>query len=115
MHPFLKMHKSSKKHFGNIGGVNFLNCYGNAIANDTVYLHIMVMGDTVTGDAVFQYAGKDKNTGTLAGEMNGDTLIASYKFMSEGKEIVRQIAFLKRAKVLAKAMAKQKKERVDGF
>ena len=72
------------------------NCYGYTTATDTVNLHIMAMGTTVTGDAVFQYAGKDKNTGTLSGEMKGDTLIANYKFMSEGKESVRQVAFLKK-------------------
>ena len=71
------------------------NCYGYTTAKDTVTLHIMNMGSTVTGDAVFKYAGKDKNTGTLNGEMKGDTLMASYKFMSEGTESVRQVAFLK--------------------
>jgi hypothetical protein len=35
------------------------NCYGYATANDTVNMHIMVMGNTVAqSDAVFQYAGK---------------------------------------------------------
>ena len=40
--------------------------------------------------------GKDKNDGTIMGSMHGDTLIAHYKFMSEGKQSVRQIAFLRR-------------------
>jgi hypothetical protein len=71
-------------------------CYGYATLKDTVKLHIMAMGNTVTGDAVFQYAGKDKNTGTLSGEMKGDTLLASYKFISEGKESVREVAFIKK-------------------
>ncbi len=86
------------------------NCYGYATANDTVNMHIMVMGNTVTGVAVFQYAGKDKNTGALSDELKGDTLIASYKFMNEGKENVRQVAFLKKARVLATAMAMWKKK-----
>ena len=77
------------------------NCYGYATATDTVNIRIMAMGSTVTGEAVFQYAGKDKNTGTLNGEMKGDTLVASYKFMSEGKESVRQVAFLKKGDSLS--------------
>ncbi|MFN0083452.1 MAG: hypothetical protein ACKVOM_13160 [Ferruginibacter sp.] len=72
------------------------NFYGYATANDTVNLQIMVMGNTATGDAIFQYSDKDKNTGILTGGMNGDTLIASYKFMSEGKERVGQLALLKK-------------------
>ena len=75
---------------------NMYNCYGYATAKDTVNLHIMAMGNSVTGDIVFQYAEKDKNTGTFTGEMKGDTLVASYKFVSEGKESVRQVAFLKK-------------------
>ena len=76
------------------------NCYGYSTAQDTVNLHIMAMGNTVTGDAVFQYSGKDKNTGTLSGEMRGDTLLATYKFMSEGKESTRQVIFLKKGDTL---------------
>ena len=72
------------------------NCYGYTNAKDTVMLHIMNTGNNVTGDAEFKYAGKDKNTGTLTGEMKGDTLLANYKFMSEGKESTRQVAFLKK-------------------
>ena len=75
---------------------NMYNCYGYATAKDTVNLHIMAMGNTVIGDAVFQYSGKERNTGAIYGEMRGDTLIATYKFMSEGKESVRQVIFLKK-------------------
>ena len=72
------------------------NCYGYTNAKDTVMLHVMNTGNNVIGDAEFKYAGKDKNTGTLTGEMKGDTLLANYKFMSEGKESMRQVAFLKK-------------------
>jgi hypothetical protein len=44
---------------------------------------------------MYHYFEKDRNTGTLKGQMNGDTLFATYTFMSEGKESVRNVAFLK--------------------
>jgi hypothetical protein len=37
---------------------------------------------------------KDSNKGKLEGKLYGDTLVADYKFMSEGIESVRQVAFL---------------------
>ena len=39
-------------------------------------------------------SGKDRNAGTLTGQMRGDTLLADYTFRSEGVESVRQVAFL---------------------
>jgi len=41
-------------------------------------------------------AGKDKNTGTLQGQVRGDTIFADYTFWSEGKQSVRQVAYLKK-------------------
>ena len=38
----------------------------------------------------------DKNAGTIAGEMRGDTLIANYTFTSQGKQSVREVVFLKK-------------------
>jgi len=37
---------------------------------------------------------KDSNKGKLEGKLYGDTLIADYKFISEGIESIRQVAFL---------------------
>ncbi|MDA6070600.1 hypothetical protein NJT12_13310 [Flavobacterium sp. AC] len=49
----------------------------------------------VNGKLSYNIAGKDKNEGTLIGNMKGDTLIADYTFMSEGVSSVREVAFLK--------------------
>ena len=43
---------------------------------------------------------KDKNNGIFEGELHGDTLIAEYTFTSEGKESIRQVAFLKKGNQL---------------
>lgn len=50
----------------------------------------------VNGKLSYNLVGKDKNEGTLIGNMKGDTLIADYTFMSEGVSSVREVAFLKR-------------------
>lgn len=50
----------------------------------------------VNGKLSYNLVGKDKNTGTLIGNMKGDTLIADYTFTSEGVSSVREVAFLQK-------------------
>ncbi len=72
------------------------SCYGYTSAKDTVNLHFQISGNIVTGDLAYNYFAKDKNTGTIQGNMKGDTLFAEYKFMSEGIESIREVVFLKK-------------------
>lgn len=72
------------------------SCYVYTSTKDTVHLHLQISGNMVTGDFSYNYFEKDKNSGTLQGNMKGDTLFAVYKFMSEGTESVREVAFLKK-------------------
>ncbi len=72
------------------------SCYGYTSAKDTVNLHFQISGNIVTGDLAYNYFAKDKNTGTIQGNMKGDTLFAEYKFMSEGSESIREVVFLKK-------------------
>lgn len=71
------------------------SCYAMIKNKDKVLLHITIINNKVNGDLIYSFFEKDKNTGTVNGEMKGDTIFADYKFISEGKESVRQIAFLK--------------------
>lgn len=71
-------------------------CYSLENGKDTVLMKLKIDNGQVSGDLKYHYYEKDKNTGTLKGQMNGDTLFATYTFMSEGKESVRQIVFLKK-------------------
>lgn len=75
--------------------VDAMSCYAYRSAADTVLLTLTTTGSTVSGDLIYAYSEKDKNTGTISGVMRGDTLLADYTFMSEGKSSVRQVAFLK--------------------
>lgn len=74
-----------------------INCYSYASANDTVYLKVVHTGDSITGTLVYRLKEKDKNQGTIRGNMRGDILIADYAFMSEGIQSTRQVAFKKEA------------------
>lgn len=72
------------------------SCYILANGKDTVSLKMMIDNNQVSGDLLYHYFEKDRNTGTIKGEMKGDTLFATYTFMSEGKESKRDVAFLKK-------------------
>jgi hypothetical protein len=50
----------------------------------------------VNGKLSYNLTGKDKNEGTLVGNMKGDTLIADYTFISEGVSSVREVVFLQK-------------------
>nr|WP_294905570.1 hypothetical protein [uncultured Lacibacter sp.] len=68
--------------------------------------------DMVSGDLVYQLTGKDKNIGTFKGVIQNDTILADYKFISEGKESVREITFLKSDSELVEGYAAM--EEADG-
>lgn len=72
------------------------HCYLDTSNKDSIFLHINILNNIVTGDLKYKIYGKDANAGTIEGEMKNDTLIADYRFMSEGKQSVRQVAFLKK-------------------
>jgi hypothetical protein len=71
-------------------------CYENINGKDTVFLSIFSQSKVITGSLVYNYYEKDKNSGTIKGNMYGDTLIADYIFNSEGVTSTREVAFLKR-------------------
>ncbi|RDC62435.1 hypothetical protein [Adhaeribacter pallidiroseus] len=72
------------------------SCYQYSSSQDSVLLHLNPVGDSIKGQLIYALAGKDYNTGTIAGQMKGDTLFADYTFLSEGQISVRQVAFLKK-------------------
>ncbi|MBC7626412.1 hypothetical protein [Ferruginibacter sp.] len=69
-------------------------CYVSIKDKDTVNLKLEKSSQVVTGNLSYNYYGKDYNNGIINGTLSGDTLVADYKFMSEGKSSVRQVAFL---------------------
>lgn len=75
-------------------------CYANMNARDTVFLKLERFPNVVTGILKYKLYEKDANHGELDGKLYGDTLIADYKFESEGKESIRQVAFLIKGNII---------------
>lgn len=75
-------------------------CYVYINSKDTVLLHVYMKDKVATGELTYNFYEKDKNTGTIQGELKGDTLIADYSFVSEGVSSVREVVFLKKGSEL---------------
>ncbi|MES2575447.1 MAG: hypothetical protein V4572_10930 [Bacteroidota bacterium] len=72
-------------------------CYLGIINKDTFSMSLEIKGNEISsGELNYNFFEKDKNEGTLAGELKGDTLFADYTFTSEGVSSVREVAFLKK-------------------
>ena len=69
-------------------------CYLNVTAKDSIFLKTEVFPNVVTGTLRYKFFEKDNNKGEIDGALHGDTLIAEYKFMSEGVQSVRKVMFL---------------------
>ena len=69
-------------------------CYASENSKDTVFLQTEIFPNVVTGTLTYKIYEKDSNKGEIDGKMSGDTLLADYKFMSEGKTSTRQVIFL---------------------
>ena len=71
--------------------------YSGNIKKDTILMNLTIKGNQIlSGKLIYNFYEKDKNEGTLIGELKGDTLLAEYTFMSEGISSVRQVVFLKK-------------------
>lgn len=70
-------------------------CYLSTANNGTIELSFNINSmQEVNGTLLYSQYEKDKNDGTIVGNIKGDTLIADYTFMSEGVSSVREVAFL---------------------
>lgn len=71
-------------------------CYLHVQGSDSIKLSIESHHGQVEGKLDFRFYEKDKSTGTIQGEIKGDTVFANYKFTSEGMESNREVALLKK-------------------
>ena len=69
-------------------------CFLGVTGKDSIKLSMQLAGNNVSGNLDYLMAEKDSNTGTISGNMHGDTLFADYNFVSEGQQSIRQVAFL---------------------
>lgn len=71
-------------------------CYKGILKEDTIAMTLVIKDNQITdGQLSYHLFEKDRNEGTLKGQIKGDTIFADYTFMSEGKQSVREVAFLK--------------------
>lgn len=87
-------------------------CYSFVKDKDSAALSMDYSGTNVTGTLSYNLYEKDKNNGTIAGIIKGDTIIADYTFNAEGTKSVRQVAFIKRGGRLLEGFAEV--EEIDG-
>jgi hypothetical protein len=80
-------------------------CYAYYKNRDTVELSLVTSGKQISGTLKYQLFEKDRNNGTITGEIKGDTLLANYTFNSEGMESQRQVAFLRKGDQLIEGYA----------
>jgi hypothetical protein len=69
-------------------------CYSYTKGRDTVKLKVEKFPNVVTGALVYDFFQKDGSRGEIDGVLRGDTLVAEYRFLSEGQSSIRQVVFL---------------------
>lgn len=71
-----------------------IGCYTYDSNGNTIKMEIIEIDDVILGNLNIAYAEKDANQGKFAGTLEGDKLIGTYTFLSEGTKSTREIAFL---------------------
>jgi hypothetical protein len=89
-----------------------MSCYTYVSDKDTIKLKLEKFPNVVTGMLAYLFYEKDKSRGTIDGVMRGDTLVADYTFMSEGKSSVRQVVFMVKGSIVTEGYGPQ--EEKDG-
>ena len=69
-------------------------CYEYKSDSNNIQMEITEVNDKVMANLNIAYAEKDVNQGKFVGTLNGDKLIGTYTFNSEGTESSREMAFL---------------------
>ncbi|MCG2462263.1 hypothetical protein K8352_15995 [Flavobacteriaceae bacterium F89] len=71
-------------------------CYSYNSNGNSISFEITETGDAILGNLNYSLSGKDSNSGTFKGDLNGDKLFGTYTFISEGHQSTREVAFLVR-------------------
>ena len=68
-------------------------CFQYISEKDTIKLTTHIDGTNITGTLNYSLFEKDKNSGTIDGEIRDNLIIAEYTFQSEGQTSKRQVVF----------------------
>lgn len=69
-------------------------CFLATLVKDSAFLKLKVVEGKVEGTLNYKFFEKDKNTGTVEGTLNNDTLNLIYTFSSEGSISTRPVKML---------------------
>lgn len=69
-------------------------CYEFNSNGNNIKMKITDLNEKVTGELTISYVEKDASKGKFVGQLNGDKLIGTYTFKSEGTESAREVAFM---------------------
>lgn len=69
-------------------------CYDFKSESNNIQMEITEVNEKVMGILNIAYAEKDANQGKFVGTLNGDKLIGTYTFNSEGIESSREMAYI---------------------
>lgn len=82
-------------------------CYIRVIGNDTLFADIADNLGTVTGRLHYKNQQKESFVGDIVGFSSGDTLKVDYTYQLAGKNMVKEIWFLKKDKKIAEGIGKR--------
>ncbi|QJB30183.1 hypothetical protein HF329_02200 [Chitinophaga oryzae] len=68
-------------------------CFLKTNGKDSVSLQLHIRDTSISGDLSYRYFEKDKNTGTISGNIRNNIIHAQYAFMSEGVQSTRPVVF----------------------
>ena len=83
------------------------DCYLLLQGKDSILMQVVVENNSAAGQLYYRFFEKDKSGGKLFGNLRGDTLVADYKFIAEGTESEREVAFLMRGDTLYEGFGEQ--------
>ena len=86
------------------------HCFAFTNNNDSIFLTVTIKGKLATGNLIYALREKDRTRGTIKGQFYGDTLLADYFFISEGKQSIRQVIFLRKGNIFQEGYGSMKVE-----
>ena len=68
-------------------------CYGYNENGTNISFRITRVDPVVQGTLIYNWAEKDRNSGSFKGTLEDNIILGSYTFLSEGKQSIREVAF----------------------
>lgn len=68
-------------------------CYGYKENGTNISFRITRVDPVVQGTLIYNWAEKDRNSGSFKGTLEDNIILGAYTFLSEGKQSIREVAF----------------------